>query len=67
MYNMASDKRQDIPTGKVSLNVKFQCNMCEANFKEKITVEKHMNSKHNKVNCSQMGKFGKDNLILRLM
>ena len=31
--------------------------MCEANFKEKITVEKQMNSKHNKINCSQNRKL----------
>ena len=50
---------QDMPTGMVSeavnartnipLNIKFQYDMCDA--KKKTTLEKHMNSKHNKIDC----------------
>ena len=45
MYNMVSDKSQDITTVKVSeavnarsnipLNIKFKCDMCDASFKKK--------------------------------
>ena len=68
MYSMASDKSQDIPSGQVSeavnarsnipMSIKFKCDMCDANFKKKSTLEKHMNSKHNKTDCSPNKKIG---------
>ena len=74
---MASDKSQDFLTGKVSeavnarpkipLNIKFKCIMCDTNFKKNNTLEKHIFSKHKKINCPPNKKIGKDNLVLRLM
>ena len=67
-YQMASDRSQDITTGMVSeagnarlnfpLNSKFKCNMCDAHFKKKNTLEKHMNSKHNKIINSPNKRIG---------
>ena len=68
MCYMASDKSQDFLTGKVSeavnarpnipLNIKFKCDMCDANFKKKNTLEKHINSKHTKIYCPPNKKIG---------
>ena len=62
MDNNAPNKSQDILNVKLpeavnaSLNIpvkiKCKCDMCDASFKQKITLEKHRNSKHNKIYCS---------------
>ena len=44
MVSEAVNDRSNIP-----LNIKFQYDMCDA--KKKTTLEKHMNSKHNKIDC----------------
>ena len=72
MYNMVSDKIQDIPNMNVSeavnarpnipLNIKFKCDMCDASFKKK-----NMTLKNNKTICSPKKKIAKKSLFLRLM
>ena len=72
MQNVVCDKSQDIPNVKVSeavnarsnipLNIKFKWDMCDASSKKKNTLEKHMNLKHNKINCSSNKKIGEGNV-----
>ena len=45
----------------ISLNIKFKWDMYDASSIKKNTLEKHMNLKHNKINCSPNKKFGEGN------
>ena len=33
-------------------NIQLKCDMCDSRFKEKITLEKHKDTKHSQHNCS---------------
>ena len=68
MDNKASNKSQDSLNEKLSdavndsanipVKIKFKCDMCDASFKKKITLQKHRNSKHNNINCFPNKKIG---------
>ena len=53
MDNKAVNDSTNIP-----VKIKFNCDMCDASFKKKITLQKHWNSKHNNINCSPNRKIG---------